>query len=304
MVMKDAGKKAHYFQIDHKVVNLIGVRGAELLVSGEAWEKYAWTKKYFSSKPVEGYFIWIKKQIDFPLMSCLLLASPDTKQNLQNLVVIEKGLKICLVGSCASLKKTLCGAHKAQGKIILKEGASLNYRHSHSWGKGDVLKINYSFLLEKKSNLSYLFNVLSSAGKFNVENEITALKGASCDFKLKGVFDSAQGSIKDNLILKGKGSSGQIQLRMAVEEKSKVLAHSEIRADAPSKGHLDCQGLLIKKGSSIVLKPSLVCNNREAQITHEASVGRISEDQLSYLRMRGFNEAEAIKLIVNGFLNT
>jgi len=301
--MKNAGKKAHYFQIDHKVVNLVGVRGAELLPSREAWEKHAWTKKHFSSKPVEGYFIWIKKQINFPLMSCLLLASRSTRQNLQNLVVIEKGLKVCLVGSCASVKKTLCGVHRAQGKIILKEGASLNYRHSHSWGKGDVLETNYSFLLERKSRLSYLFNIISSPKKFHMKNEIIVSEKASCDFKLKGVFNSTQGSMEDRLILKGKDSSGQIQLRMAVKEKSKVLTHSEIKADAPGKGHLDCQGLLIKKGSSIVLKPSLACNNKEAQITHEASVGRISEDQLSYLRMRGFNEAEAIKLIVNGFLD-
>jgi len=124
MDMKDAEKKAHYFQTDNKITNIIRVEGVEILPSSEAWKKYPWTKKYFSSKPSEGYFVWIKKQIDFPLMSYLLLASYKAKQNLQNLVVIEKGLKISLLGSCISLKEKLCGIHRAQGKIVLKEGSS------------------------------------------------------------------------------------------------------------------------------------------------------------------------------------
>jgi Fe-S cluster assembly scaffold protein SufB len=47
----------------------------------------------------------------------------------------------------------------------------------------------------------------------------------------------------------------------------------------------------------------LVCESKEAQITHEASIGKISEEQLNYLRSRGLNEKEAIDLIISGFLS-
>jgi Fe-S cluster assembly scaffold protein SufB len=302
MVTKNVEKKAHYFQRDNKIVNLSDIKGVEILSSKDAWKKYDWVKRHFSSKPIEGYFIWVKEQISFPLVSCLLLASHNAKQNLQNLIIIEKGLKVCLVGTCTSAKKTLHGTHKAQGKIILKEGATLDYKHSHSWGEQDILESNYLFLLGKKSHLSYILNLASSPKKFNMENEMIVSEKASCDFKLKGIFNLTRGNIQDRLILKGKDSSGQVQLRMAVKKKSKVSAISEIRADASGKGHLDCQGLLVEKGSSILLEPRLTCNNKEAQITHEASVGKISEEQLNYLRMRGFSETEAIKLIINGFL--
>jgi len=157
----------------------------------------------------------------------------------------------------------------------------------------------YSLLKSKNSRADILGEL---AQKFNMENEMIVSEKASCDFKLKGIFNLTRGNIQDRLILKGKDSSGQVQLRMAVKKKSKVSAISEIRADASGKGHLDCQGLLVEKGSSILLEPRLTCNNKEAQITHEASVGKISEEQLNYLRMRGFSETEAIKLIINGFL--
>jgi len=89
---------------------------------------------------------------------------------------------------------------------------------------------------------------------------------------------------------------------LAGRKNSKITAHSSIIATAPSKGHLDCQGLLVDKNSEISLIPELICHNKNAQITHEASIGRISEEQLSYLRMRGLKEEEAIDLIVAGFL--
>ena len=111
-------------------------------------------------------------------------------------------------------------------------------------------------------------------------------------------------NIKDVLILKGKGSSGIINLRLVSGKKSKVLAHSQVIADSESKGHLDCQGLLTDKKSNISLIPELVCKNKLAQITHEASIGKISQEQLNYLRTRGLTEKQATNLIINGFLET
>lgn len=59
-------------------------------------------------------------------------------------------------------------------------------------------------------------------------------------------------------------------------------------------------GLLLDGNSSIDAVPELL--NKDATLTHEASIGRISEEELSYLRSRGLTEDEAIGLIVTGFL--
>ena len=299
--MKDV-KSTHYFQIDHKIENIFQVNGVEILPSLKAWEKLGWVRKHFLRKPKEGYFVWVKKQIDLPLLTCISIAKRNVRQKLQNLLVVEKGLNVELRGSCSASRKNLCGKHNAQGKIILKEGSVLKYEHIHLWGGEDVIDVDYNFVLEKNSKLDYSYKNLSTPKKFKIKTETDLFGKSSCNKKV--VIDASQteGEVKDVLVLKEKESSGQIQLRLVGRKNSKILAHSQILATAEGKGHLDCQGLLADKASAVSLIPQLICQNKNAQITHEASIGKISEEELNYLRMRGFSEKEAIDLIVNGFL--
>jgi len=61
-------------------------------------------------------------------------------------------------------------------------------------------------------------------------------------------------------------------------------------------------GLLLAEDSSINAIPELVNRNKDTSLTHEASIGKISEEILNYLRSRGLTEDQAIDLIVSGFL--
>ena len=299
---KQTPSEANYWQVNHKIRNILLVKGVIVLPSSEAWQKFTWSKKYFLKKPKEGYFIWIKKQIDFPLFACISIASKNIQQELGNLLVVEKNLNISLLGTCNTLKKNLCGVHKAEGKIILKENSSLNYEHIHSWDREDIVLPNYEFLLEKNSKLDYTYKNLFTPKKLKIKTILNLLEEASCNLKIVADCNFTEAEIIDTLVLKEKGASGQIQLRLVGRKNSKILAHAQILAGAPSKGHLECQGLLIDKSSSISLVPELICKNKQSQITHEASIGKIEEEQLNYLRMRGLNEKEAIDLIINGFL--
>jgi len=301
--MKSA-RNVHFWQIDNKVKNILKVNGVILLTSPQAWEKFNWTRKYFLKRPEQGYFIWVRNQIDFPLFSCISIAHKNITQKLQNLLIIEKNLKLSLQGSCNSLKKTLRGKHKASGKIILRQGSSLKYNHIHTWGEKDIVEPEYEFILGKNSKLDYTYKTLYTPQKLKINNSFNLAAGASCDIKMIANCVETETSIKDVLTLKGQGSSGVINLRLVGGKASKVLAHSQVIADSESKGHLDCQGLLIDKESNISLIPELVCKNKLAQITHEASIGRISQDQLTYLRMKGLTETQATNLIINGFLET
>jgi len=299
--MKNA-RNVHFWQIDNQVKKILKVKGVILLTSPEAWRKFSWTRKYFSQKPEQGYFIWVKNQINFPLFSCISIAHKNISQKLQNLLIIEKNLKISLQGSCNALKKDLNGKHRAEGKIILKEGSGLKYNHIHSWGEKDIVEPEYEFILEKNSKLDYTYKTLFTPQKLRINNSFSLSAGASCDIKMIVNCVKTETNIKDVLILKGPGSSGVINLRLVGGEESKILAHSQVIADSESKGHLDCQGLLTDKKSQISLVPELICKNKLAQITHEASIGKISEEQLIYLRMKGLTEKEATNLIINGFL--
>ncbi len=292
----------NYWQVDHKVKDIFKLKEVIILSSPKAWEKYKWSRVWFKKKPKEGYFIWLKRQTDFPLATCITIASPKTSQNLQNLIIVEKGVKAKVNAACNATKNNLCGTHLAQGKIILKDNATLEYRNLHKWGQKDFVGTDYEFILGKDSKLIYSYKNLFSPKNLQMKTVIFSGKNSSSN--LNFIINSLNSKIKveDIIFLKGRDSQGVLRIRLVGRKKSKIEAISKIVAEAPSKGHLDCQGLLINKSANISLIPELVCRNKDAQLTHEASIGRISEEELVYLRMRGLSEKEAINLIVGGFL--
>jgi len=295
-------KNVHFLQIDHIVKKISKVEGVEILTSPEAYKKIPWTRKFFLEKPKEGYFIWVKKQVDFPLLTCFSLNTYKAQQNLENLLIIEKGLKIKSNVICNALKENLCASHKAKGKIVLKEGAKLQYFHSHWWGPKEIVESDYEFYLGKDSQLIYNYKNTHSSKNLFFRTFIEAEKNSDLNLNINLLGRNTKVKFEEVLKLKGANSRGVIRLRLVADKHSKIEGISKILALNKSTGHLDCQGLLIDKDSKISLIPNLVCENKKAQLTHEASIGKISEEELIYLRMRGLTEKQAIDLIVSGFL--
>lgn len=286
---------------------MLGGEGVEILPSPKAWEKYKWCRKYFPSKPEEGYFIWLKQQVERPLerplLTCVTINKERVSQNLKNLAVIEKGIKAGLKATCQSVKDSSCAQHNAEGRIVLKEGASLDYEHFHSWQEKDEVDINYDFILQKGATLNYNYkNHAPPHHKLRMKNGAELFQDATADFNIAGEFKNSSAKIEEKMALKEKGASGQIKLRLVGEENSYLGNRSRITANAGAKGHLDCQGLLTSETADLFVSPELYCKTKQAQLTHEASIGKVSEEELAYLRMRGLSEEEATNLIINGFL--
>ena len=120
---------------------------------------------------------------------------------------------------------------------------------------------------------------------------IIGRKGANIDY----------GSIIE---LNGEGSRGEILSRVITFDKSNIVSRGKIIANAKGvSGHIECKGLMISEESSIHAVPELLTNTVDATLTHEASIGRISKEQIEYLMARGFTEEEATGLIIRGFMN-
>jgi Fe-S cluster assembly scaffold protein SufB len=246
--MKNVKSAPNYWQIDHKLENISKIKDIIILPSSLAWKKFKWTRSFFEKKPREGYFIWVKKQVDFPLATCITIASPRISQDLKNLLVIEKGIKIRANVVCNAAKKNLCGTHKARGKIILKENASLEYNHLHKWGEKDFVNPEYEFILEKNSHLIYHYKNLFSPANLRLNTTIYTGKNSSShlNFFIQGLKNS-QVRLKDTVFLEGINSQGIVRLRLVGRKNTQLEAISKIVAKAEGKGHLDCQGLLLIK---------------------------------------------------------
>jgi hypothetical protein len=291
-----------FLLIDNEVKSINKNNDVMILSSIDAWNSLDWTKKYFDGKPKGGYFIWVKKQVDFPLSTCVNIASLKVKQDLQNLMVIEKGIKAKANVVCSSLKNNLSGTHKARGKLILKEGASLEYNHVHKWGSKDNVFPDYEFILEANSSLDYNYLNMFPPKELDIKNKIFCGTNSSVNLSISVNGIDSNIRIKEEVFLNGKGAQAISKLKLVGRKNSNIIAESSLIAKEKSKGHIDCQSLMIDNKSKISSIPLLVCENKDAQVTHEASIGKVSEEQLNYLRARGLTEKQAIDLIVSGFL--
>lgn len=290
--------------IDQQIINLKQKNGVILLSSNNAWKKYSWTRQFFKKKPKLGYFVWIKKSQIQPLSSCISLEAVGSQQKLINLIIVESNVKAKIQAVCNTLNPQTTGSHQGSSQIILKKRSFLKINHQHNWGSKNLVLPEISFYLEKQAKMSYLYKNLTSPKKMTVKNKIYLKKEAKAESKIIIKSKSGKVNIDEALYLNGADSSGTMILKLLAQEKAKFKANSKIIAKKAGKGHLDCQGLLISNKAQINLTPQLVNKNKNALITHEASIGRIEKEKLEYLQSRGFSQKQAIDLIVRGFIKS
>lgn len=295
-------KSINYYQIDYNVNKIFEREGAVIFSSPEAYKKLRWTRDYFKQEPKEGYFIWVKKSIDCPLTTCITISSPKVIQKPENLVVIEKNVEVKIQSICNASKKNLEGKHTGCSKIILRENSVLKMKHFHSWGKRDWVESSLEFFLGKGAKLSHTYKCLEIPMKLKIENDTYLKENSSSNLIITILAKDGEVDMHDSTFLNGRESNGISRLRMIGDKRSKIVARSQMVANDAGTGHVDCMGLLLSKNSSIQAIPELINRNKDALLTHEASVGKISEETLNYLRSRGLTEDEAIDLIVTGFL--
>ncbi len=295
-------KNADYLQIDNEIKKVKDRKGMVVLPSSVAFDRFKWARKYYKNKPDQGYFIWVREQQDAPLITCVTISMPGIKQSLQNLTIIEKGIKAKASVVCNVTHSNLCGTHLATGKLVLKENAGLEYFHVHEWGEDDFVNPEYEFFLEDGAKLTYNYKNLKPPKKLKLKTVIHTKKNSSANLNVVINGVNTKIHVHDIVYLEGSNANGIIRMRLVGKKDSEITALSTIVADAAGKGHLDCQGLLVDSGSTLTFTPELIDKNKDAIITHEASIGRIADEQLDYLKSRGLNEKEAIDLLISGFL--
>ena len=106
---------------------------------------------------------------------------------------------------------------------------------------------------------------------------------------------------KMDVIMKGEGAKTQVISRSVAQDESVQVFYPQVEGDAPCFGHVQCDSIIMgnAKISSI---PAIVANHMDAQLIHEAAIGKIAGDQILKLMTLGLTEEEAEQKILDGFL--
>ena len=106
---------------------------------------------------------------------------------------------------------------------------------------------------------------------------------------------------KMDVVMKGEGAKTQVISRSVAQDESVQVFYPQVEGDAPCFGHVQCDSIIMgnAKISSI---PAIVANHMDAQLIHEAAIGKIAGDQILKLMTLGLTEEEAEQKILDGFL--
>ncbi len=313
-----------YVQVNDDIVKTIIVKQLEkkgIVVKrlGDALRELPWVKDYLwkaigvkkgdispeDEKIKNGYFIYVppNTRVDTPIEACFLVTKPGHVQEVHNLVIVDENSSLEMVTGCTAAISE--GLHLGISEFFVKRNARLLFTMLHNWTPNFKVRPITKIIVEE--NGEYIENYINLApGAWMKANpHITLMKNARAHSQSliigRGGADIDYGSTME---LMGDGSRGDIISRVITFDKSKIVSRGKIVAVGKgTAGHIECKGLMISDESSIHAIPELVTNTIDATLTHEASIGKISKEQIEYLMARGFTEDEATGLIIRGFMN-
>ncbi len=319
--IRDAGG---FLQHDHDFLTLPPkVPGIEILPVETALSRYPEIGKKFCFKAISpdedrytkavsgtlphGYFIRVKEgvRIERPVMAGLLMPKERCSMSLHNIVVLEQGAGLNLVTGCTSCGEVNSGLHVSVSEHFVGENASLVNTTIHCWGPEFIVRPKSATVVADKGN--YMENYYCLQPPMDLDmSPVTHLSGerASARFMAAAVcLPGTRCDIGGTVYLTGVGSSAELVARSVNHGGDLIQKGLLVGAAKGCKAHVDCSGLMLNHKGSIEAVPGLKSMHPDARMSHEAAIGRIDTGALNYLRSKGLTEAEAISLIVRGFLD-
>lgn len=327
--LKEEARSGSYLQIDQSVVyeslNKAYEGQLEIMSTTDALLKYEWMEKYFwKSVPIDqdkytaqvalnmthGYFIRVfpNQKPKYPVQSCLLVAENYVSQNVHNIIIVEEGAELQVITGCTLSKNNAEGIHLGISEFYVKKGGRLFFTMIHNWAENFHVRPRTWAVIE--DDASFVSNyVLLKPVKSIQAFPVAYLKGDRASAKFNTVVYGLKNSYIDlgsRIILEGKDTRGESVARTIAADESTVYSRGDLIAKTKDYclAHLDCRGIVFSERAKIYAIPQLLSEGaRKAELSHEASIGPIAEEQVEYLMSRGIAREDAVSAITSGFLN-
>lgn len=263
----------------------------------------------------DGSFVYIPKGVKCPmeLSTYFRINAAETGQFERTLIVAEEGASVSYLEGCTAPMRDENQLHAAVVELIALDDANIKYSTVQNWypgdkdGKGGI----YNFVTKRgsctgaRSKISWTQVETGSAITWKYPSVILKGDDSVGEFYSVAVTTNRQqADTGTKMIHIGKNTSSTIL------SKGISAGHAQqtyrglvkiLRSATGARNHTQCDSLLIGSDCGAHTFPYVEVKNDSAQVEHEATTSKISDDQLFYCRQRGLNEEDASSMIVNGF---
>lgn len=318
----EEGRSGTYIQKDSTAVfSFSNDEGLEVIPIKEALEKLDWVRDYYwkliavdtdkytsraHTHLQDGYVIRALPgcKVSFPVQTCLYLEHEGSTQNVHNIVIAEEGSELHVISGCAAAAHLTKGLHIGISEFYVKKNAKLSFTMIHHWAEEMMVRPRSVTTVEEGG--LFLSNYVSMKPIKSIQAyPTTYLKGRGAVARFYSLLVGSPGSELDiggRVYLQESDTRAEIVSR-AITNGGNIIARGDLVGEVPGvKGHLECHGLILNEGLMKAI-PELTGKVDGVEMSHEAAVGKIAQDEILYLMSRGLTEEEATATIVRGFLS-
>lgn len=237
----------------------------------------------------------------------VILSEEGMNDMVYNTFVVGENSDVTIIAGCGihshgSMDEQHDGIHE----FFVKKGARMKYVEKH-FGEGDgtgLRILNPKTIIEIEEDGIAELEMIQIKGVDRTVRDTDVILHKNAKLVVTERLLTYQDQLAEsniNVHLKGENSSAQIISRSVAQDQSKQVFHMNLLGYTKCRGHIQCDSIIMDeaKVSSI---PEISAFHSDAELIHEAAIGKIASEQLTKLMALGLTESEAEEVILNGFL--
>lgn len=254
-----------------------------------------------------GSFIYVPKgvQVEMPVQAYFRINAKNMGQFERTMIIADEGSSINYVEGCTAPSYSTESLHSAVVELIALKGAKIRYTTVQNWSNNVYNLVTKRGVAHENATIEWVDGNIGS--KLTMKYPAVILKGEGAHAEVISVAYSGEGQHQD---------AGSKVHHLAPNTTSNILSKSISKNGGRSsyrgmvqvmpkasgcKTNVVCDALMLDEDSRSDTYPTMEVANSSCSVEHEASVSKVSGEQLFYLMSRGHTEEEAMGMIVNGF---
>jgi Fe-S cluster assembly protein SufB len=255
-----------------------------------------------------GSFIYVPKgvKLDKPLQSYFRINSQQMGQFERTLIIVDEGASVHYVEGCTAPIYSKDSLHAAVVEIYIKDGGYCRYSTIQNWSNNIVNLVTKRALCKSRATMEWIDGNIGSG--INMKYPACILAGEGARGYTVSIAFASKGQHQD---------SGAKMIHLAPNTSSTIISKSICRGGGivnyrgavkhlknavGARSRIECDTIMLDNISNSDTIPFNIVQNQKSRIEHEATVSKISDEQLFYLMSRGIPEEDALQMIVMGFI--
>lgn len=254
-----------------------------------------------------GSFVYVPKgvSVEIPLQSYFRLNAPGAGQFEHTLIIVDEGAELHFIEGCSAPKYNVANLHAGCVELFVGKNAKLRYSTIENWSKNMYNLNTKRAVVEEGGTIEWVSGSFGSHVSYLYPMSILKGKGARMEFT--GITFAGKGQNLDTgakVVHRAPDTSSYMNTKSISKDGGISTFRSSVvigKNAEHSKAAVSCQSLMLDEISRSDTIPAMDVRTCNADVGHEAKIGRISDDAVFYLMSRGISEEDARAMIVSGF---